>query len=193
MFLDDIQLVEEAIAHYGLLLPLLDAGGLKAKDLTVADYDITIRTGRQRDRYLHLTEDPFVKVAGGPYTILNPQYGDPTIEELSTTRAEAFGTIVCLSVLEHVVNPFEVFAAFNRLLQPRGLLIVSTVFSFPRHDARDYWRYTPECLAMLAQTAGLQVLESGWRLQIDAGQGVKEIHTGRPQEIYSVYLAARKP
>lgn len=192
MFADDIKLVREMVGKYGLMLPFVDLGGLKAKDLTVADYALTLQTGDQHARYVHLTEDPFADIAPG-YEIINPQYGQPFIEQLPRKHAGQFGTIVCLSVLEHVRNPFEVFSAFYKLLKPGGLLICSTVLVFPIHDEVDNWRYTPECLKRLARLAGCEVLEYGKRLDIDGAAGILDIKSGRPQEIISTFVVARKP
>ncbi len=193
MFLDDIHLVEEMTAKYGLKLPFVDLGGLRAKDITVADYERTIKTGDQHARYLKLDANPFEHIAPG-YEIVNPEYGNRCIEDLPEQWGyPPFGTIVCLSTLEHVKNPFQVFDAFYTLLQTDGLLILSTVFSFPVHGApSDYWRFTPECLKMLAMNSALRILESGFRLDIPGDAGIKEIHTGMAQEIKSVYLVARK-
>lgn len=193
VFADDIALVKEQTEHYGLVLPFVDLGGLHATQITVADYNITIATGNQKARYLKLKQDPFADIAPG-YKVFNPEYGDPPIEDLPAKYAEQFGTIVCLSVLEHVVNPFEIFKAFYQLLKPSGLLIVSTVWSFPKHSApRDFWRFSDDCLQMLAEQARLTVLETGMRINIHGGMGIKEIHTGEPQEIRSSYVTARKP
>ncbi len=191
MFLDDIDLVDQLVDRYGLVKPLADLGGLERP--TVADYAITLRTGRQRDRYIQLPGRPFDHL-DPDYLVLNPEHGDPPIEALPRTRAGAFGTVVCLNVVEHVVDPFAVFAGLAGVLAPGGLLIVSTVFSFPYHPSpRDYWRFSPDCLRMLAERVGLAVLEADWRLQIHGGMGIQEIHTGEPQEIRSVYVCARKP
>lgn len=194
MFLDDIRLVTEMTHKYSMLAlkPMADMGGL-AKP-TIADYDITIRTGDQRARYVQLEQGvrPFDHI-DPDYVILNPENGDAPIEELTASMWEYWGTIVCLNVVEHVENPFRVFEALRMLLQLHGLLVVSTVFSFPYHPSpRDYWRYSPDCLEMLCETSGLKVLECGWRLTVLADAGVKEIHTGEPQEVRSVYVAATK-
>lgn len=194
MFLDDIRLVTEMVNKYRALAlkPTVDMGGL-AKP-TIADYDITIQTGNQRARYVKLEEGvrPFDHV-DPDYVILNPEKGDAPIEESSTQMWEHWGTIICLNVVEHVENPFRVFEALRMMLQLHGLLIVSTVFSFPYHPSpRDYWRYSPDCLKMLCEVSGLKVLEADWRLTVTADKGVKEIHTGEPQEIRSVYVVATK-
>lgn len=194
MFLDDIRLVTELTIKYSelALKPMVDMGGL-AKP-TIADYDITIRTGDQKARYVALEKGvrPFDHI-DPDYIILNPEKGDASIEEAGALFWEHWGTITCLNVVEHVENPFRVFEALRMALQPHGLLIVSTVFSFPYHPSpRDYWRYSPDCLEMLCLASGLKVLECDWRLKVLADAGVKEIHTGEPQEVRSVYVAATK-
>jgi len=194
MFLDDLHLVEEQVAKHGLRKPFVDLGGLGRPCL--ADYAITMRTGVQNDRYLTLPQGAHVfdAVAGRGYKILNPELGDPPIEELPASYRDYFGTAVCLNVIEHVVNPFFIFDALYAIMQRGGLLIISTVFSFPYHPSpRDYWRFSPDCLQMLAEYAQFEVLECDWRLTITADQGIKEIHNGEPQEIRSVYVSLRKP
>lgn len=193
MFLDDIRLVTEQIEKYGWQAPMVDLGGLPKP--TIADYDITIRTGVQRDRYITLPNGarPFDAI-DPQYMVLNPEHGHAPIEDLPIEFPEVFGTAVCLNVIEHVVNPFEIFDAIYQMMQSGGLVIISTVFSFPYHPSpRDYWRFSPDCLRMLAEGAGFKVLECDWRLKILADAGVKEIHTGEPQEIKSVYVTMRKP
>lgn len=194
MFLDDLKLVEEQINKYGLRKPFVDLGGLGRPCL--ADYEITMRTGVQKDRYLTLPNGAHVfdTVAGQNYLILNPENNDPPIEALPAYYRDYFGTAVCLNVIEHVVNPFAVFDALYAIMQKQGLLIISTVFSFPYHPSpRDFFRYSPECLNMLGNYAGFEVLEYDWRLTITADKGIKEIHNGEPQEIRSVYTTLRKP
>lgn len=195
MFKDDIALVTEQVEKYKVhaLTPMADLGGL-AKP-TIADYSITMRTGNQMARYVALPNGarPFDHLDRN-YKIFNPEQGDPPIEELPTEWSGALGTIVCLNVIEHVVNPFAIFKAFRKLLRKGGLAIVSTVFSFPYHPSpRDYWRFSPDCLRMLTQYADLVVLEADWRLTILANQGIQEIHTGEPQEVRSVYVTLTKP
>lgn len=193
MFKADIDLVNEQVRKYGLLEPMVDLGGL-AKP-TIADYAITIRTGNQQARYITLPNGARPFDAIDPmYLILNPEKGDPPIEDLSKKYGRAaFGTVVCLNVIEHVVNPFEVFLSLNVLTRKGGLVIISTVFSFPYHPSPiDYWRFSPECLKMLANSVGFQVLEAGWHLTVLANEGIQEIHTGEPQEVRAVYITMRR-
>lgn len=177
MFYDDISLVNEAVKKYGLLRPVADLGG--HADPIVADY-------------ARLPESPFVRIASRPfahldpdYAILNPEKGDPKIENMP---ANEWGTVICLSVLEHVENPFKVFHGLWRCLKEGGLLILSTVFSYRHHEApRDFWRFSPECLDMLAKGAGFKVLESGWRVR------ALLVQDDQYNLVQSVYVVARKP
>lgn len=176
MFYADIALVGQQIAKYGLLKPLADLGG-QAKPI-VANYDL-------------LPKSPFVQIEGRPfdhidpdYLILNPEKGDAPIEELGD---EQFGTVLCLSVLEHVENPFDVFDGLYECLKPGGLLILSTVFSYRYHPAPvDYWRFTPACLRMLAERAGFTVLESDWHVR------ALMLQNDEYNLVRGVYVTARK-
>ncbi|NMG04232.1 class I SAM-dependent methyltransferase [Azoarcus taiwanensis] len=56
-----------------------------------------------------------------------------------------FGTIFCLSVLEHCEQPFLVAENISRLLAPQGVLYVSVPHAWKFHGyPSDYWRFTHE-------------------------------------------------
>jgi len=62
----------------------------------------------------------------------------------------SFPMIICTEVLEHLINPSLAIDEMNRVLQPGGLLILTTRFIFPLHDAPgDYWRFTEYGLRQL--------------------------------------------
>lgn len=190
MFWDDILLVTEQIEKYGFRDKFADIGGLEHSG--VADYDLTIATGDQMARYVDLNQRPFDHI-DRKYQIINPDKGDPDIEDLPYTCNNAFGTAVCLNVIEHIRNPFRVFSALYQVMQQNSLLIIETVFSFPYHPSPlDYWRYTPDCLKYLSENAGFKVLECGWRMSIPADKGILNIQNNEPQEIRSVYITLTK-
>jgi hypothetical protein len=190
MFWDDIKLVTEQIEKYGLRKPFADLGGMERP--CIADYDLTIATGDQNARYVYLNQRPFDHI-DREYLIINPEKGDPFIEDLPYNYTSAFVTAVCLNVIEHVQNPYRVFAALYQIMQKNCLLIIETVFSFPYHPSpKDYWRYSPDCLRYLSENAGFRVLEYDWRLTINADKGVLTLHTREPQEIRSVYATLTK-
>jgi SAM-dependent methyltransferase len=61
-----------------------------------------------------------------------------------------FGTIFCLSVLEHCSNPFRAADNLTRLLKPGGKICLSAPFSWEFHGyPSDYWRFTHEGIRQL--------------------------------------------
>jgi SAM-dependent methyltransferase len=56
-----------------------------------------------------------------------------------------FGTIFCLSVMEHCDQPFRMAENLTRLLAPGGRLVISVPFAWKFHGyPSDYWRFTHE-------------------------------------------------
>lgn len=56
-----------------------------------------------------------------------------------------FGTIFCLSVLEHCQQPFRMAENLTQLLLPGGQICVGVPFAFKFHGyPSDYWRFTHE-------------------------------------------------
>jgi SAM-dependent methyltransferase len=63
---------------------------------------------------------------------------------------ESAGTILMLDTLEHVEYVRKATKEAHRILQPDGILIISSVMKFPIHDfPYDYWRFTPEAFKSL--------------------------------------------
>jgi len=61
-----------------------------------------------------------------------------------------FGTVFCLSVLEHCTQPFEMAENLTRLLAPGGCVCVSVPFAWKYHGyPADYWRFTHEGVKQL--------------------------------------------
>jgi hypothetical protein len=56
-----------------------------------------------------------------------------------------FGTVFCLSVMEHCAQPFLMADNITRLLAPGGTLYVSVPYAWKFHGyPSDYWRFTHE-------------------------------------------------
>jgi SAM-dependent methyltransferase len=68
-------------------------------------------------------------------------------------------TVLLTEVLEHLERPGDGLAECFRLLEPGGHLILTTPLFWPIHDARDFYRYTPQGLRYLVETAGFEVVE----------------------------------
>jgi SAM-dependent methyltransferase len=74
--------------------------------------------------------------------------------------SSAFDTIFCISVLEHVREPWLTLAEMRRLLRVGGIAIVSVPFLFYLHgQPHDYWRFTQFGIRHLAEKSGFQVVE----------------------------------
>ena len=77
----------------------------------------------------------------------------------------SFDAVVSDQVLEHVEgDPFRAVAESVRVLRPGGHAVHTTCLINPVHGApSDFWRFTPQALALLGTTAGAAVvLTGGW-------------------------------
>jgi ubiquinone/menaquinone biosynthesis C-methylase UbiE len=64
--------------------------------------------------------------------------------------ADTVGTALCLETLEHVEYPHKALEQIHRVLQPDGIVVISSTMFFPIHDfPYDYWRFTPEAFRSL--------------------------------------------
>jgi len=59
-------------------------------------------------------------------------YEQSTAEDYATTHAEAFDTVTCLEMLEHVPDPSSVVAACAAMTKPGGTLFFSTINRNPK-------------------------------------------------------------
>lgn len=100
-------------------------------------------------------------------------------------KDSSFDVVLCTEMLEHVPEPQRAIDEMRRVLKPGGLLLLTTRFLFPIHDApHDYFRYTKYglrhllrrfeivelreettavgALAVLLQRLGMQAETLGW-------------------------------
>jgi SAM-dependent methyltransferase len=75
----------------------------------------------------------------------------------------AFDFCVSDQVLEHVEgNPFDAVAESLRVVRPGGWVVHTTCLMNPVHQAPgDFWRFTPDALALLCRSAGAIEIETG--------------------------------
>jgi SAM-dependent methyltransferase len=60
------------------------------------------------------------------------------------------GTVLCLDTLEHVEYPHRAVAEIHRILEPNGMVVITSVMNFHIHGyPHDYWRFTPEAFKSL--------------------------------------------
>jgi hypothetical protein len=208
MFKKDLDKVKELHEKYQFKSPLIDAGGLS--NPTVADYSISaakafsihMEDGRvvkvphpeQDDRYLNISRPwSFIDPA---YKIENPEEGGVFIEQLPHRYPEFFNTVIMVSVMEHVKNPFEISDCIYQILKPGGFLFNSTPFIFPHHPSpEDNYRFSPQGLKYVHESSGFEILEGGFHLKINAGDGVGDTNPqryGQPQAIWASFCLCRK-
>jgi hypothetical protein len=75
----------------------------------------------------------------------------------------AFDFCVSDQVLEHVEgDPFAAVKESFRVVRPGGFVVHATCFLNPVHrEPGDFWRFTPDALALLCRSAGGEVVETG--------------------------------
>lgn len=72
---------------------------------------------------------------------------------------KSFDTIVCFSVLEHVMEPFETINEFNRVLKEDGAFIISVPQYWHLHEEpHDYFRFTKYGLKNKITNSGFEIV-----------------------------------
>jgi SAM-dependent methyltransferase len=93
-------------------------------------------------------------------------------------RGDSIGTVLIFDTLEHVENVHQAMKEIHRVLEPGGMVILSSVMKFPIHDyPSDYWRFTPKAFELLLKPFALYEVEFDGDPQFPDGiygLGVKE-------------------
>jgi SAM-dependent methyltransferase len=81
-----------------------------------------------------------------------------------TMPPDTYDFVVSDQVLEHVEgNPYQAVAESFRVLKPGGIAIHTTCFVNPVHGKPyDFWRFSPEALALLCRPYGDILEVGGW-------------------------------
>jgi len=88
-----------------------------------------------------------------------------------------YDVVLCTQVLEHVAEPWEVFLELNRVLKPRGRLLLTAPLCWDEHEKPyDFYRYTQFGLSHLATRAGFEVQSLEW---LEGFCGSFAFHLGR--------------
>ena len=70
-----------------------------------------------------------------------------------------FDTAICISVIEHLLEPQNALSEIARILKPNGYLLLSTPWIYPYHgEPNDYFRYSGDCLKYLLEKAGFEIV-----------------------------------
>jgi len=69
-------------------------------------------------------------------------------ENMCAVGGESFSAVICISVLEHTLNPTQILEEVHRVLKPGGRVLLSTPWLFEAHmEPQDFWRFSSHLLA----------------------------------------------
>jgi SAM-dependent methyltransferase len=147
--LKDVPVGEHGLTRFAMYRALSDrlAGrdGLRTRCLSIS--------GSSRLAHvLGLKAARIVDAAFPEHTMLKLGFDDATFD-------------VCVSdqVLEHIEgNPFDAVKESFRVVMPGGFVVHTTCVLNPIHkEPGDFWRFTPDALALLCRAAGGDVVQTG--------------------------------
>lgn len=99
-------------------------------------------------------------------------------------RSNCAGMVLIFDTLEHVENVHQAMKEIHRILQPGGMVVLSSVMKFPIHDyPSDYWRFTPKAFELLLKPFDVYEVEFDGDPQFPEGIygfGIK----GRKQSLF---------
>jgi SAM-dependent methyltransferase len=98
-------------------------------------------------------------------------------------KSDCADMAICTEVLEHVFDTSKALTELHRVLKPGGWLVLSTPFIMGEHEAQDYYRFTPACLAKHIHTNGFETTEISTRGGIFSCLGLLATHL--PSQVIS--------
>jgi len=106
-------------------------------------------------------------------------------------KEKSFEAILCTEVLEHVPEPKNVLAEFNRVLKNKGNLFLTTPLIFQVHEEPyDFFRYTPYSFMNLLEETGFEVVfitsRGGWIASI--ASTLREMSLRPPRNVKGLLL-----
>ena len=132
-----------------LLFVRKHAGHLHGPYLEVGSKDYGSTQDLQQ-ALVHEGEYVRVDMHPGPCVDVVADLAAPFAEIDAALGGARFGTVFCLSVLEHCEQPFVMADNLTRLLAPGGSVVVSVPFAWRFHGyPSDYWRFTHEGIKRL--------------------------------------------
>lgn len=112
-----------------------------------------------------LTYQNIVKKYADNYTSIDFKQTHPELDYVADIQkmpftGNAFDTVLCVEVLEHVPYPAKALAEIYRVLRPGGHLILTVPhIGYLHNEPHDYYRYTKYGLEVLLKDAGFEIIE----------------------------------
>jgi SAM-dependent methyltransferase len=127
------------------------------------------------------------------------------IHDISSMPSCVFDSIICTQVFEHLAYPEKAAQSLHDLLVPGGVVLLTAPFISPIHYVpTDFRRFTPACLKMILEDAGLVVDEIDYGGNSLVGTGSllgmvqedfsrKELEYKDPSYPYNILVMAHRP
>jgi SAM-dependent methyltransferase len=85
---------------------------------------------------------------------INAKYHPDVVGDITNTKfsINTWDCIVCVQVMEHIKNLWDLPEELERILKPNGYLIIDCPFMYPNHKEDcfgDYWRILPDGMRQL--------------------------------------------
>lgn len=184
---------EELFAHIRNILKKHEIVGLDKKMLEIGG----------RDHHSYKKNDDYWNLDYYNLNIENPYNQEKNIVDditQSTVPDSSYDFIYSMDTFEHITEPWLAAKEISRILKPKGIVFIVTLFSWRYHpDPIDYWRFTPHCLVYLFKD--LHCIEANWdiknrRTPQQGHEGDNDIcpedHFGPWEENWRVYYIGEK-
>jgi SAM-dependent methyltransferase len=148
-------LVEQWLYQYRELIRgrVLDMSGVRHWNALVYDLDAV------EEVVVSDLSEPVVEKLGHSTEV--DVIGDFASETLPM-EPESLDTILCLSILEHCADPFQMVDNLARLVRAGGHIFIECPFAYTDgHLNPDNWRFCRNGYVLLARKAGLEVVDTG--------------------------------
>lgn len=139
-----------------------------AKNIAGDVIDIGCGSSKYKDEILKINK---VKSYTGLDFIKNPTVD--IVADLNgklPIKNNMFDTAICISVLEHLLEPEAALKEIGRILKPGSYLLFSTPWIFPYHAVpSDYYRFSRQAVEYLLRKSGFEIVylsSSGGRWRI---------------------------
>lgn len=81
------------------------------------------------------------------------------VQNMNMVANNAYDTIICTNVLEHIPNPFQAMDEIYRIARPNGVLILSVPHLSRLHEEpNDFYRYTKYGLEYIINKSGFNMI-----------------------------------
>lgn len=121
------------------------------------------------------------------------QFPEIRMEQMPYSDGE-FDLVLSDQVLEHVADPWKAVQESFRVVRDHGVVVHTSCFLNPLHnDPTDYWRFTPDALALLCQGHTIESTGS-WgnrRAAVIILYGLRRLPAGRVSLFFIRSLMAR--